>query len=157
MSNLKPALPFGFERPEHSPGFLLWQTTMVWQRLIAKALSSYDISHAQFVIMATLLWFEAHKYDTTQVLIVTWTKLDPMTVSKSLKKLGLLEYVHRTEHESDTRAKRVSLTTKGKALVKKLVPIIEKIDAEFFGAVSHQAQHNLISILAKLVRDTNDS
>ncbi len=29
---------FGFEQPEHSPGFLLWQTTITWQRLIKKAL-----------------------------------------------------------------------------------------------------------------------
>src|SRR5687768_10493839 len=104
MSNL----PFGFDKPKDSPGFLLWQITMVWQRKIKKALESYDISHAQFVIMATLMWFEAHHYDTTQVLIVNWSKLDKMTVSKSLKKLVTLEYVNRLEHATDTRAKRVT-------------------------------------------------
>ena len=86
-------LPFGFDKPEDSPGFLLWQTTMVWQRQIKRALESYDISHPQFVIMATLMWFEAHHYDTTQILIVNWSKLDKMTVSKSLKKLVALGYV----------------------------------------------------------------
>ena len=55
--------------------------------------------------MATLLWFEFHQYDTTQILIVNWTKLDKMTVSKSLKKLVALKLVHRIEHETDTRAK----------------------------------------------------
>jgi hypothetical protein len=29
---------FGFEVPEASPGFLLWQTTTAWQRLIKKML-----------------------------------------------------------------------------------------------------------------------
>lgn len=51
-------IPFGFAKPEDSPGFLLWQTTIIWQRRIKKALESHDISHAQFVIMAILLWFE---------------------------------------------------------------------------------------------------
>jgi MarR family transcriptional regulator, organic hydroperoxide resistance regulator len=145
-----PDLPFGFDKPEESPGFLLWQTTTIWQRQIKRALEIYDISHPQFVIMATLLWFEAHHYDTTQILIVNWSKLDKMTVSKSLKKLSALGYVNRIEHETDTRAKSVSLTEKGKEMVRLLVPIVEKIDGIFFGKTSHQDQKNLVHILAKL-------
>lgn len=80
-------VPFGFEKPDDSPGFLLWQTTMLWQRQIRRTLETYDISRAEFVIMAVLMWFEAHHYDTTQILIVNWTKLDKMTVSKCVKNL----------------------------------------------------------------------
>lgn len=149
-------LPFGFDRPEDSPGFLLWQTTMVWQRLIKKSLEEHNISHAQFVIMATLLWFEAHSYDTTQIQIVTWTKLDKMTVSKSLKKLVLLKLVNRIEHETDTRAKSVSLAKKGTALVHKLIPIVEAIDNQFFGKTSATEQQKLIHILRKLTAGSND-
>ncbi len=152
MSNL----PFGFDKPEDSPGFLLWQTTMVWQRQIRKSLEPYEISHAQFVIMATLMWFEAHHYDTTQILIVNWSKLDKMTVSKSLRKLVALGCVNRIEHETDTRAKSVSLTDKGKKMVRTLVPIIEGIDSNFFGKASKSAQKNLVQILAKLIAGTTD-
>lgn len=149
-------LPFGFDTPEDSPGFLLWQTTMVWQRQIKKSLEPYDISHAQFVIMATLMWFEAHHYDTTQILIVNWSKLDKMTVSKSLRKLAALGCVHRTLHETDTRAKSVSLTEKGKEMVRTLVPIVEGIDSTFFGKASHKEQKSLVQILAKLTAGTTD-
>lgn len=152
MSNL----PFGFDRPEDSPGFLLWQTTMIWQRQIKKALEQYNVSHAQFVIMATLMWFEAHHYDTTQILIVNWSKLDKMTVSKSLRKLVALGCVHRIEHETDTRAKSVSLTEKGKDMVRTLVPIIEGIDRIFFSNASEQEQKSLIHILEKLTMDDTD-
>lgn len=150
------SLPFGFERPEDSPGFLLWQTTVIWQRLINKALVQYDISHAQFVIMATLLWFEAHHYDSMQILIVNWSKLDKMTVSKSLKKLVALEFVHRVEHTRDARAKSVSLTDKGKALIHQLVPIVEKIDADFFEKLPGHDQQSLIQILNKLAGGSHD-
>jgi DNA-binding MarR family transcriptional regulator len=142
--------PFGFETPEDSPGFLLWQTTITWQRLIKKALEPYQISHAQFVIMAILLWFEQHGYDTTQVLIVNWSKLDKMTVSQALKKLVTEGLVVRAEHKTDTRAKNVKLSSKGKVLVNKLVPKIEQIDEEFFGAVSQADQKSIIRILNKL-------
>lgn len=144
-------LPFGFDTPEDSPGFLLWQTTMIWQRQIKKALEAYNVSHAQFVIMATLMWLEAHGHDTTQILIVNQTKLDKMTVSKSLKKLVSLEFVTRTEHEIDTRAKSVLLTKKGKEMVHMLVPIVEGIDSGFFGKASNKEQKSLVHILAKLI------
>ncbi len=149
-------MPFGFEKPQASQGFLLWQTTIVWQRLIKKALEEYDIAHAQFVIMALLLWFEEHGYDTTQVLIANWSKLDKMTVSKSLKKLVTQGLVDRIEHETDTRAKNVTLTAKGKKLVNKLVPIVEAIDTEFFGVVRSTEQQSLISILNKLTISGKD-
>jgi len=144
-------LPFGFEKPEDSPGFLLWQTTMIWQRQIKKALEAYDISHAQFVIMATLLWFDAHDYDTTQVSIVNWTKLDKMTVSKSLKKLVEMKYVKRLEHEKDTRAKSVSLAQKGKDMITQLIPLVEAVDQKFFGNASAPEQKGLIHTLRRLL------
>jgi DNA-binding MarR family transcriptional regulator len=150
------SLPFGFEKPEDSLGFLLWQTTMQWQRQIKRALEPHNFSHPQFVIMATLLWFEAHNYDITQVLIINWTKLDKMTVSNSLRKLANDGYISRVEHETDTRAKSVSVTKKGKAKIRALVPIIEGIDSLFFNRLSGDEQKILLPILAKLSMNTMD-
>lgn len=73
-----------------------------------------------------------------------------MTVSKSLKKLVAEGLVKRVEHETDTRAKRVTLTDRGKKLVFKLVPKVEQIDAEFFGTMPGRDQQSLIQILKKL-------
>lgn len=142
---------FGFEKPEHSPGFLLWQTTVTWQRRIKHALDRYDISHAQFVILANVLWFEGVKQTPSQILIVRSTKLDKMTVSKSLKKLVTQSLIKRAECKDDTRAKSVHLTTKGRVMASKLVPIVEKIDEEFFGVMSVANQRSLVKILADLV------
>lgn len=143
--------PFGFDVPEDSPGFLLWQTTMSWQRLIKKALEPYDISHAQFVIMAILLWFYGQKKEVTQVDIIGVSKLDKMTVSKSLKKLGSMNFVARLENKEDTRAKSVQLTKKGATLAHKLVPIVEGIDAHFFGNLPKKQERELIGILRRLM------
>ncbi len=142
---------FGFERPEDSPGLLLWQTTITWQRLIKKTLDPYKISHPQFVILAILLWFTEKKQEPTQVLISRLSKLDKMTVSASLKKLAQIGLVRRAEHSEDTRAKAVYLTEKGQAMAQKLVPIVEKVDSEFFGSIEHGKQQVLIHVLAKLV------
>ncbi len=144
---------FGFAKPEDSPGFLLWQTTVTWQRLIKKALDPYDLSHPQFVILAILLWFKEHNEEPTQIQIVRLSKLDKMTVSSSLKKLASRGLVGRLEHAVDTRAKTVHLTEQGKALTLKLVPLIENIDAEFFNPIGQANCQSLIQILSKLTKD----
>jgi MarR family transcriptional regulator, organic hydroperoxide resistance regulator len=150
MSNKFRSSPFGFEQPEDSPGFLLWQTTMMWQRLIKNALEPFGVSHSQFVIMAILMWFEKHEYDAVQVSIVQWSKLDKMTVSLALKKLAAQRLIKRAEHKLDTRAKRVALTDKGKVLIGKLVPLVESIDAHFFGTITKKDEQLLITLLRKL-------
>ena len=142
---------FGFDQPEDSPGFLLWQTTITWQRLIKKALEPYDIAHAQFVILAITLWLEAQGDAVSQSSIIRQSKLDKMTVSQSLKKLVAVGYVKRQEHHKDTRAKSVSLTKKGKMLIVKLVPIVEAIDTAFFGVLKKNKQQSLIDILNELI------
>jgi len=142
---------FGFEEPEDSPGFLLWQTTVTWQRLIKKALDAYGIPHAQFVVMAVLLWFEEHQERPTQIAIARLSKLDKMTVSKSLKKLVSLGYISREESQQDTRAKCVRLTVAGKDLASRLVPVVEKIDETFFGPLGQDERQGLIRFLNKLV------
>ncbi|SRR5579883_304687 len=143
--------PFGYDKPEESPGFLLWQTTITWQRLIKKALDSYHISHAQFVILAVTLWFQNKSQEVTQTLIIRQSKLDKMTVSKALKQLAANGLVKRAEHEEDTRAKSVHLTKKGKELIAKLVPIVEKIDEDFFGILKKSHRESLLTCLNDLV------
>jgi DNA-binding MarR family transcriptional regulator len=144
-------LPFGFDTPHDSPGFLLWQTTVVWQRHIKHVLQPYEVSHPQFVILALLLWLSEHRHETNQVQIAQYSKLDKMTVSQALKKLTLQGLVHRSEHEADTRAKHVMLTAQGIELVQKLVPLVEGVDAQFFGRLSKDAEQTLIKTLGPLV------
>lgn len=143
-------LPFSFEKPKDSHGFLLWQTTMIWQKLIKKELDTRGVSHSQFVIMATLLWFESHNYETTQIAIINWTKLDKMTVSKSLKNLASSGFIRRTENINDSRAKTVMLTNDGKKLIHILVPIVEKVDSDFFSQIPNAQQETLKTLLNQL-------
>jgi len=143
-------LPFGFEKPKDSPGFLLWQTSTIWQRYIKKALGVYGISHSQFVIMALALWFEVNNCSAKQVLIADWSKLDKMTISKALRKLVDLGLVIKTEHDKDVRAKKITLTNKGKKLLEEIIPIVEDIDQKFFQEMSALEHKNLLQILDKL-------
>ena len=53
---MKKLVNFQFQRPEDSPGYVLWQLTMAWQRLIKQQLDPLDLTHTQFVLLAALAW-----------------------------------------------------------------------------------------------------
>ena len=144
---------FSFAKPEDSPGFLLWKVTTIWQRLVKKELEPYGISHAQFVIMAVSRWFYENNIDCTQVAISNKSGLDKMTVSKSLKKLVEQELVKRVENKKDTRAKIISLTEKGAALIKEIVPKVESMDKSFFANLQHIEQQELKQAFTSLIEN----
>lgn len=143
---------FGFKRPEDSPGFLLWQTTVTWQRLIKSVLDPFKISHAQFVVLALLLWLEESGNEALQSVIISKSKLDKMTVCKALKKLAAEGLVLRSEHPRDSRAKLVISTESGRTLTKKLIQLVEQADREFFAVLDNPSdKKQLLAALSVLV------
>ena len=146
-----PNSSFGFNSPEDSPGFLLWQVTAEWQRKIKVAIQPLGITHPQFVICALLLWFKENKISPTQVTLIEKSKLDKMTVSTSLKKLSDKNLIQREESPSDTRAKLASLTPQGKRLIKKAITIVENIDNLYFSKLNKKDLSVLKNILSTLV------
>jgi DNA-binding MarR family transcriptional regulator len=123
---------FSVEKAEESSGFLLWQVTNLWQREIKKALEPYDLTHSQFVLMASIYWLTLHKQDVTQILLSSHTKIDPMTTSTVLRTLQTKGLLQRQEHLTDTRAKTVGLTDNGKKIIKQAVKTVETFDRIFF-------------------------
>ena len=57
------------------------------------------------------------------------------------------------EHSKDSRVKTVNLTKHGIKLAKKLVPIVEDIDAKFFNHLQTDDNAKLIELLQNLVQD----
>jgi len=131
---------FSVDTPEESSGFLLWQVTNLWQREIKKALEQYNLTHSQFVLLASVLWLSEHKKIVTQILLSSHTKIDPMTTStvlRTLQKRGLLE---RQEHLTDTRAKIITLTAGGRKIAIRAVKTVEKFDDGFFHPLGDKAK-----------------
>src|SRR5450432_3889574 len=130
--------PFSVEKAEESSGFLLWQVTNLWQREIKKALIQFDLTHSQFVLMASIHWLTLHGRDVTQIILSSHTKIDPMTTSTVLRTLQQKGFIQRQEHLTDTRAKTVALTDKGKSIIKKAIVLVETFDEEFFSPLGNK-------------------
>lgn len=129
---------FQYERPEKSPGFLLWQTNNLWKKKIIESLSDFDLTHVQFVLLAGIAWFEKNGESITQVQLANHAKTDIMMTSKVLRVLEKKEFLFREMHQTDTRAKVVKLTPSGRALIKQAIKAVEEVDQQFFSPLEGQ-------------------
>lgn len=146
---------FHFEKAEDSSGFLLWQVTNLWQREIKKALEKWDLTHSQYVLLASIYWLTLHDHDVTQILLSSHTKIDPMTTSTVLRTMQTKGLIKRQEHLTDTRAKTVVLTDNGKKIVEQAVKTVETFDINFFatlGDKTNEFNSHLQSLLQKTDR-----
>jgi DNA-binding MarR family transcriptional regulator len=140
-------MAFSFKRPEDSPGFLLWRLTNDWQRQQRAALAKLKLTHAQFVVLASLLWLSANSSEpVTQQQIADHASMDKMMISDLIKTLDRKKLLKRISHKDDARAYALTLTPKGKELTIKTIPIVESIDTDFF----HPKTANLIELAKKL-------
>lgn len=129
------AVEFHFKSPEESSGYLLWQVSMHWQRKMKKELDKLDITHTQFVLLAALAWLAKSSSLVTQVDIANHSNTDRMMVSKVLRTLQKKGLIARKEHETDTRAKCISLTKEGSLVLQKAILLVAQVDKDFFSSL----------------------
>jgi len=142
---------FKFKTPYESVGLQFWKLYAKWQKKIAKALSQYKITHTQFVIMASIMWFQEQALEPSQSKISEVTGIEKMTLSKAIVRLEKLSFVKRVKNNQDTRSISVSLTDKGLKLIPTLLKTVESIDAEVFTAKSS----NDIVLFTKVITELN--
>ena len=104
-----------------------------WHSMIKKELKKMNLTHPQFVVLASLAYLSQNSNEVTQIMISKLSGVDVMTVSQILGLLEKHNFVKRKEHSRDTRAKAVTLNKKGEEILQKAVPLVEQIDEFFFG------------------------
>ncbi|SFM88511.1 transcriptional regulator, MarR family [Chitinophaga sp. YR627] len=125
-------IEFHFKKPEDSPGYLLGQLTMLWQRKQKRVLDPLDLTHTQFILLCALAWLSRENDQVTQVDIANQGNADRMMVSKVLRTLEEKKFITRHEHPTDTRAKTIRLTAEGEKVLQKAIVSVENVDLEFF-------------------------
>jgi DNA-binding MarR family transcriptional regulator len=78
---------FNFETPEASHGFLLWKLHAKWETGLKNLLKYHNLTHPQFVILATTTWFAQFASPPTQQDLANRTGIDPMTTSVIIRGL----------------------------------------------------------------------
>jgi DNA-binding MarR family transcriptional regulator len=131
-------IEFKFKSPNDSPGYLLGQVTMLWQRKIKKTLDPLNLTQTQFVLLAALGWLSKKNNAVTQVDIANQGNADRMMVSKVLRTLQDKKFISRQEHPTDTRAKVIRLTNEGAKVLQRALTAVENADIDFFSALGNK-------------------
>ncbi|PZR20859.1 MAG: MarR family transcriptional regulator [Flavobacterium psychrophilum] len=123
---------FHFSSPNDSPGYLLGQLAMLWQRKQKKVLDPLDLTQTQLALLAALGWLSKKSDSVTQIDIARQSNADRMMVSKVLRTLQDKKFITRHEHPTDTRAKIIRLTNEGEKVLQKALAAAVNADNEFF-------------------------
>lgn len=146
------SIAFHFNKAEDSSGYLLWQVTTLWQRKIKRELDTIDLTHTQFVLLASLAWLSKSQNIVTQIEIASHSKTDRMMVSKVLRTLQEKGFISRKEHETDTRAKAITLTETGEKILQRALVMVEQVDINFFSVLKDEVKpfnKNMVALITE--------
>jgi DNA-binding MarR family transcriptional regulator len=138
-----------FEGPEQSPGFLLWQVSTNWRRLIETALTKIGLTHPQFVLLASLGWLHRNQSEVTQVKLARYCRTDINMTSQVLRTLEKKGYIERTLRSGNQRSKFPRVTESGEKIIEKAIPLVEQVDQHFFKKLGSDTK-DCVKILQKL-------
>lgn len=140
-----------FKGPKESPGFTLWKVSNAWQRAIRAALAPLGVTHAQFVLLATAAWHSSKDgKPLSQRQLSERSGVDVMTTSQVVRALEEAGLVERSVHADDPRARAITVTAEGLAIVRRAIVVVEDVDEKFFAPLGTkttgflEAMHSLI-------------
>jgi DNA-binding MarR family transcriptional regulator len=143
------ALDTEYSDAEQSPGLMLWRVTHAWQATQRAALRPYDLTHVQFVLLASLTWLRSDG-PVIQRDLARHAGTDQMMTSQVLRALEAKGLVRREPHPSDSRARSLAVTEEGARLANAAVVAIEAADREFFGPLG-RSQPEFTTMLRTLL------
>lgn len=133
-----------------SPGFVLWHATLRWRAAMRVAFAPHDLTHGQFVLLASIGWLVQAGEAPTQRVVADHAGADIAMTSQVVRSLEAKGLVTRERAAGDARARRLGLTAAGKARPVEALEAAEAADRAFFGAAPDPAA--LPSVLRALAR-----
>ena len=122
-----------------SPGFLLWHATMRWQRTMRAALAPHDLTHVQFVLLASAWWLGEQGEQPAQRRLADHAGTDAMMTSQVVRALERAGLVQRLRDPADARSVLVTITDTGRERLQGALADVEAADAAFFAPVRDAA------------------
>ncbi|MBW9116438.1 winged helix-turn-helix transcriptional regulator [Rhizobium cauense] len=79
------------------------------------------------------------------------TKMDKAKISRAIKQLTAVGVLHRDPNQEDKRLITLALTSKGEELRKRLVTVMQDIEAEAFASFTDGEKSELARLLRKII------
>ena len=108
-------------------GHLVWRLSMKWRTAIDSAVAPFGLTHAKYVVLASLREVTARGAEPSQRELADFAGLDPVYVSKlagGLERDGLIE---RRSDAHDTRIARLALTQHGVNVIDEAIAVVHPL------------------------------
>jgi DNA-binding MarR family transcriptional regulator len=119
-----------------STGLVFIRVYNKWHTAIKNELRKIGITHPQFVVMTVLSFLGQSEEFVSQASIAKMADMDVMSVSQIIRGLEANAYLARDANPKDTRANAIRLLEKGQAAIQLALPIVERLDDDFFGVLA---------------------
>lgn len=123
---------------DDSVGLSFVQVYNLWHRQIQDALRAFQLTHPQFVVLSALGYLTQAQDEVSQQALSAQSGIDAMTISTIVRNLEKMALVSRRLSASDSRAKSVRLTAEGIQRMNAALPVVERIDKQFFDVLGEQ-------------------
>lgn len=119
------------------------------------ALKTHNLTHVQYVLLASLVWMQAHNTDRiiTQAELAEFAVTDRMMTSQVLRALEAKELIRRDDHPSDGRARALRATPAGIRAAQHATHDVETGDQMFFSPLNGKTGA-FVAELTLLIGDT---
>jgi DNA-binding MarR family transcriptional regulator len=103
-------------------------------------LKSHDLTHVQYVLLASLVWMQVHDPERTitQAELADFAATDRMMTSQVLRALEAKQLVRREHHPNDGRARALVATAAGITAAQRATTDVEAADAAFFAPLGEK-------------------
>jgi DNA-binding MarR family transcriptional regulator len=108
-----------------TPGYLVWRLSNKWRTAVDQALAPLNLTHAQYVLLASLSGMERGGRRPSQRQLADDTGLEALYVSKLARSLESAGLVRRTRDTEDTRVVRLALTDAGRTAVRPAIDAVQ--------------------------------
>jgi len=146
-------------REARTTGSLVWRLAMHWRAAVDRAVAPFDLTHAQYVLLATLYGLSLAHDRPSQRELAEATGLEPAYVSRLARSLEAHNLIERTEAPADTRAVEVKLTPRGEAVVVQAIAAVRDLHdhlLEPIGGTRSRENRQFRRTLSALLREPSE-
>ncbi|MFF4472824.1 MarR family winged helix-turn-helix transcriptional regulator [Streptomyces sp. NPDC001599] len=110
-----------------TPGYLVWRLANKWRVAVDRAVSSLGLTHAQYVVVASLYGMQRAGERPSQRRLADHTGLEALYVSKLARALEAAGLIERTRDPRDPRAVQLALTERGESVTREAVTVVQEL------------------------------
>ncbi|TWA96237.1 MarR family winged helix-turn-helix transcriptional regulator [Bradyrhizobium stylosanthis] len=149
----KPAAPITIDAVYAAPGYLFRRMQQIAVSIFMEECKAFDLTPVQY---AALIAIHTHPgIDATRLSAVI--AFDRSTLGSVIERLQAKDYIERKPAPEDKRIKLLHLTKSGAAILREIIPAVERAQARMLEPLKPADRKALMGLLTQLVDLNNEA